>query len=233
MKRLELKSFNKNPTPWIKLDDSVMKVCMLNCAGLKAHIKDIRHDYFLLNANVLHFVETSLVTNSETNDLEIENFKSHFLNVSRGKGIATYIKNDVVAHEEDRLEIGVQISSYKSKLLTTIAVYRSQNGNIGVLLENLISMIKEETAILITGDFNVCNSKKPTNAIKSTLISRGFKLINDESTHIEGGFIDHAYWRDSEKYWNEPIVERFSPYHSDHDALCITMNRLENVFNFS
>ena len=225
LKRLELKSFNKNPTSWIKTDDSVMKVCMLNCAGLQAHIKDIKNDSFLLHANVLHLVETSLVTDSETSDLELENFKAHFLKVSRGKGIATYIKNNVVAHEEDRSEIGVQISSYASKHLTLIAVYRSQNGNIGVLLENLVSMIKEETAILITGDFNVCNSKKPTNAIKTTLISKGFNLINDECTHIEGGFIDHAYWRDSQKYWNEPTVERFSPYHSDHDALCITMKR--------
>ena len=227
LKRLEMKSFNQNPTSWMKhyVGNTVMKICFLNCAGLRAHIKDIQDDPFLLHANVLHFVETSLEKNTETDDLRIEDFGTHFLNVSRGKGIATYIKNDVAVHEEDWTDIGIQISSFKSKNLKLIAVYRSQNGNIGNLLETLVTLMNEDTAMLVTGDFNVCNSKKPTNAIKSTLISHGFKLITNECTHIEGGFIDHAYWRDSRKCWNEPTLERYSPYHSDHDALCITMKR--------
>ena len=87
-------------------------------------------------------------------------------------------------------------------------------------MENLIH---EEKALLITGDFNLCNNKKPNNAIKSFFGNKGFNLLVEEATQIMGGFIDQAYWRDSMNYFHSPKFERYSPYFSDHDALCITL----------
>ena len=44
-----------------------------------------------------------------------------------------------------------------------------------------------------------------------------------EPTQTMGGFIDHAYWKDNQNCWESPKFERYSPYFSDHDALCITL----------
>ena len=57
------------------------------------------------------------------------------------------------------------------------------------------------------------------------MIKHGFKLLIQQSTHICGGHIDHAYWRDSDNLWMEPIIERHGVYYSDHDALCVTLER--------
>ena len=158
------------------------------------------------------------------------------MNIGRGRGAATYIQNKVVSFSENFTAIGIQISKFTSNDLCLLSIYRSQNGNIGSLLESLASITtSQEKAVLITGDFNVCNIKKPNNVIKSSLVSNGFRLLVFESTQILGGSIDHAYWRDPNNVWEVPVVERYSPYYSDHDALCITLKskvskKYSNIF---
>ena len=49
LKRLEAMSFNKNPSPWHKENDTSIKIASLNCAGLTPHLRDIRRDEKLLN----------------------------------------------------------------------------------------------------------------------------------------------------------------------------------------
>ena len=78
---------------------------------------------------------------------------------------------------------------------------------------------------IITGDFNICTKKRPNNLVTSILTNNNFKLITDEATHIEGGYIDQAYIKDEENLFLSPKLERYSPYYSDHDALCITLKR--------
>ena len=198
---------------------------MLNCAGLKPHIVDIKSDEFLLKSNILQLVETSLEKNSDTSDLEIVGFTSVFLNISKGKGQAIYVKEKIASFERNISDNGIQISLFKSSDLILITVYRSQHGNFGTLLELMTNCFTDSDAILITGDFNVCNKKKTNNVIKTTLLNSGFKLLIEESTQIMGGCIDHAYWKDVKNIWEEPELERYSPYYSDHDSLCISLKR--------
>ena len=228
LNRLKSISLNENLSPWFQNDEKSFKVSMLNCAGLKAHFKDIQLDNCLIQADVLQFVETSVQKNSDLSDLELDDYMPHFVNVSKGKGIATYVKRNVVKHNQDCEEVGIQISKFSSVCgLVLISVYRSQHGNIGSLLELLKDLISKESAVLIMGDFNLCNHKKPNNAIKSFFEENEFSLLVHESTQIMGGSIDHAYWKDSGSFWKTPIFERYSPYFSDHDALCVTLIKKE------
>ena len=64
------------------------------------------------------------------------------------------------------------------------------------------------------------------NAITSSLIQQGFSQIVDKATHVMGGLIDHAYWKDISDRWYEPEIETFSPYYSDHDAVLVTLKRI-------
>ena len=196
---------------------------MLNCAGLRAHIEDIRNDPCLAKANVMHFVETSLDKNSSTDNLQIDGYVSNFVKVSRGKGISTFVKGTSLSFENNFVDDGIQVSKYSSNDLILVVVYRSQNGNTGTLLNILSGFFVEKKSILISGDFNICNKKKSNNAIKTTLLENGFQLLINESTQILGGHIDHAYWRIFGNHFVNPFIERYSPYFSDHDTLCITL----------
>ena len=48
-----------------------------------------------------------------------------------------------------------------------------------------------------------------------------------KATHVMGGLLDHAYWRDTRNIWYEPEIETFSPYYSDHDAILVTLKRIK------
>ena len=78
---------------------------------------------------------------------------------------------------------------------------------------------------MVTGDFNICTIKDPGNAVTKMLEGLGFKQLLSEATHIQGGHIDQCYWLDRKGKWKLPSVERYSPYHSDHDALLITLKK--------
>ena len=78
---------------------------------------------------------------------------------------------------------------------------------------------------IITGDFNICFMENFNNRMVQGLLSLGFDQLVHEPTHIHGRHIDHAYFLDpSERL--KPIVERYSPYYSDHDGICITIPEL-------
>jgi len=210
----------------MKTEDTV-KIAMLNCAGLRSHIQDIKSDNFLLQADIIHLVETSLQSVTQTNDLLIDGYKAYFHSVSRGKGIASYVRNNmkIQFQENDAEDTGIQIVKFNSEEIESIVVYRSSFGNVGNLTEKLSSLPNTKRCQIITGDFNICMKKKPNNLVTSMLVSNNFKLITDEATHIGGGYIDQAYIRDEENLFHSTKLERYSPYYSDHDALCITLKR--------
>ena len=68
-----------------------------------------------------------------------------------------------------------------------------------------------DNATLITGDLNLCMKKNPRNFVMKRYKDIGFIQLVLEATHIEGGWIDHAYWMDSAKRWKTPELERYSP----------------------
>ena len=86
-------------------------------------------------------------------------------------------------------------------------------------------LIDSERPTLITGDFNVCYNQHRDNAITNVLQRLGFVQLVEKATHIMGGLIDHAYWRNESDIWEYPSIERFSPYYSDHDAILITLKK--------
>ena len=78
---------------------------------------------------------------------------------------------------------------------------------------------------LIAGDFNICYSRNPNNRMSKGIQNTGFNQLMKEPTHILGGHIDHVYWKPSNNIWMDPVIQRYSPYYSDHDASCITLNK--------
>ena len=88
-------------------------------------------------------------------------------------------------------------------------------------------MMTEGKPLLITGDFNICFQTISNNRMSRGLYKNGFRQLVTEATHLRGGHIDHAFWKDENDVWKNPELKRYSPYYSDHDASCITLVRRE------
>ena len=63
------------------------------------------------------------------------------------------------------------------------------------------------------------------NTLIQGLLNFGFNQLVHEATHIQGRHIDHAYLLDPTQKINSE-VDRYSPYYSDHDGLCIVLTNL-------
>ena len=225
LKRLNHISFNQNPSPWHKKDKNALKIATVNCAGLLAHYRDIKKDSKLLQADIIHLIETSLPEEADTSDIHIEGFNGKFIKIGRGKGVATFIRKEIQYQHEDTIaKQTLQISKFNINGVRTISVYRSNNHSIRDTWNELELILEDQQSVLITGDFNICTQKDKSNEITSNLIDNGFQLMIQEATHIMGGHIDHVYWRDTSGDW-QLTMERFSPYWTDHDALLTTVKR--------
>ena len=96
------------------------------------------------------------------------------------------------------------------------------------LLEELKKLIVLDQTTLITGDFNACFTENFSNRMIQGLLELGFNQLVHEPTHIRGCHIDHAYILDPcDKL--KPIMNRYSPYDSDHDAICIILPDIETI----
>ena len=91
------------------------------------------------------------------------------------------------------------------------------------LLNHLLQMLTADKPTLITGDFNMCYIIHRNNRMSQGLEKESFSQLVGEATQIRGGLIDHAYWKDTNGEWKRPEIERYSPYYSDHDAICTTL----------
>ena len=218
---MNMVSINKNPSPWSKDTNNALKIVSLNCAGLKAHFEDIKTDDRLQKAHIIHLVETSLGEEEDEDYFKLDGYAQRFIKNGNGKGIATYYNRDKFRPLEEVKTDKFQITKFKHRVLDIINVYRSQSGNSLELLEHLKKQIEAGRTTLITGDFNICFMENFSNRMIQGLLSLGFDQLVHEPTHIRGRHIDHVYFLDPSDRL-KPIIDRYSPYYSDHDGICIT-----------
>ena len=69
----------------------------------------------------------------------------------------------------------MQIMKLESQDLEFLTVYRSEQGNSTELLQHLKDSINQNSATVISGDFNICYSSHRTNKITKFLETNGFK----------------------------------------------------------
>ena len=76
---------------------------------------------------------------------------------------------------------------------------------------------------MVTGDFNICYVATRNNKITKFLENDGFSQQMNEATHLKGRHIDHFYFRPGHNPLEVTSIHRYSPYDSDHDAICATI----------
>ena len=140
LKRLEMISLNRNPSTWYT-KDSVIHIASFNCAGLLAHITDMRADRKLLNADMIQVQETSLSTDEQgQTSCQIPGYEVNFASVGNGKGIASYSKKrlNFECIKEPLYQISVQRGE-----VDYINVYRSNGANDAKVVEALREKVDE------------------------------------------------------------------------------------------
>ena len=221
-----LGSINRNPTPWNAVITGSIKVASLNCMGLQAHHQDLLADVKMMKGDILQLSETSLTADNSLEALQLPGFKGSHTVVANGKGISTYLKECTIqGHRMESFKgADFQVSVLSLPKVDCINVYRSSTASLVETADAILERIRDHKPTLIMGDFNVCTVKQPNNSITRRLLDLDFTQLVTEATHIGGGHIDHIYWRDSVRpAFETPVVERYSPYYSDHDALLVTL----------
>ena len=105
-----------------------------------------------------------------------------------------------------------------------MVLYRSQNGNLNELKQNIDALNIQEKPLLVIGDFNFCYKENTGNPAKKYLREHSFIQLIKDPTHIEGHLIDQAHLRD-ERRDLDISSEIHSKYYSDHRALALMIKK--------
>ena len=160
---------------------------------LRNNFEDIVCDKTILESTSVAFSETWL---NEEENLQINGYKSHFISVGPGKGLAVYFKDDIFQPVKDIQKDKMPVSKLKSSNLDVIAVYRSEQGNPSELLNHIMDLSPSANTV-ICRDFNICYLSQRNNKITKYLEQNGFTQLIKEATNIKGRLLDHFYFRSS------------------------------------
>ena len=227
LEQMNGRSINENPIPWKQQNENYLKIACLNCMNLINNYDDIIQDPTLMESTLLVLSETWL---NEKDILYINGYNAHFNNIGLGKGLALYYKFDIFNPSVDIKKEKMQITKLESEELDMIAIYRSEQGNSTELLEHLKSLVSYEKATVVCGDFNICYTSNRTNKVTQWLENNEFTQLMKEATHIRGRLLDHFYFKPGGNILEKPSIHRYSPFYSDHDAICATLT-VKNSFS--
>ena len=219
--KMNSRSINQNPSNWDKKESGSVKICSLNCARLKPHFEDIKADHTLKKSDIIHLQETWLEENEDQVDqMNLPNYQVNNIKVGKGKGITTYYSK-TFHHVSDVVNPNYQITKYESNHVVSINIYRSAGGSTSEILDAIERLENKEKANIITGDMNICAQRERKGLFIKTLTEQGFTLLTKKATHIKGRQIDHIYTKNA-----EATLNRYTPYYSDHDALCVAVEKV-------
>ena len=220
--KMNERSLNRNPDAW-RAPTSNLKIASLNICRLKPHMEDLAADPTLRKADLIHVCETWLTEGEEDRlQFQLEGYDSFFVSVGPGKGLVTYSKS-LFQHVRDVIRPNFQITMFSSRNVDSIHIYRSADGSLREVRDQLQDLINPDRTVLVSGDFNVCLDKEPNNLITGYLLQEGFKQLVEEATHDDGGRIDHIYLKQIPELKADVELLHHHPYFSDHDALCVTL----------
>ena len=230
MERLDSISLNKNPSSWEKNVSTGINILSLNCQSLKSKLEHIKHDPVAKQSDVMCLNETWLTSDDTSPDIHIDGYDVFLNSVAHGKGLATFIRDKQFHHSADVKNENYQLTMISSDFVDIISVYRSKDGNIRILSEDLLKLLHPEKVSVICGDFNICYKVDKQNILVESLEEQGFSQFVTEATHLRGGHIDHAYIRGG-VHSIEVNVSIYSPYYCarDHDAVLISLKFKKQV----
>jgi hypothetical protein len=195
---------------------------ILNIRSLSKHFLDICHDMYASKSNHICLVETWLDPLMIT-DQDFQMATRNFEHASSGKwkGCATFSSTSRKSiHSGAVVKEKYQMLSIIDQDVQLVIVYISKNCSFDELVLDLGKMLKPGKKHVVTGDFNFDMEDK--NALTKYFENLEFVQLVNSATHDGGRVIDQCYV--PLDIADKVIVKQYSPYYSDHDALCINFN---------
>ena len=222
---MNARSINQHPMIWKQQKPKFLKICSLNCMNLQNTFDDILCDKTLRESTVLALSETWL---NPGTSLNIDGYNCINNCLGPGKGLTLYYSIRIFRPGPQVIENRIQMTKLVSDEVDIIAVYRSDQGNLDHIIQHLKNLIEHGKNTVVTGDLNISYNANRNNIVTKYLENEGFIQYMKEATHIKGRHIDHFYLRHSDKPVNIASIYRYSPYYSDHDAICATIELPED-----
>ena len=164
-------------------------------------------------------LQETWLTEEDMDNYNIHGFEKQFNLAGPGKGIAVYYRKDMFQHVTNISQEKMQLTKFRTETLDIIAVYRSSDGNSVEIINHIKNLLTPERRTILCGDLNICYNVNRNNRITQYLEKSNFKQIVKEPTHVKGRHIDHFY----HNFEMKPTIYQYSPYYSDHDAICVTI----------
>ena len=219
LKRLEDQALNRKEKV---LQDNTL-ITSLNIRSLQKHHKNLLNDPSI-RGRVIAIQETWCEVNQQYPNLTVPGYSSSLVSCGRGKGIAMYFKEEFQPSGIINEEL-YQICRVSRPDLDVINVYISRGANKLNFLKDLGSLAKGSKPCIIVGDFNIDFLKNPNETIIKKILSNGFKQMVSDSTHVEGGLLDHVYVRN---HTCEYEISVNFPFYSDHGAVSVIEINLDH-----
>ena len=141
--------------------------------------------------------------------------------VGEGKGVAAFYKAEIFHHRAECRLGRAQMIMFESPAADVIVIYCSKGQSLEEVADKVDEWRDPAKMTVVCGDINVCLKKEERNKLTVELESMGFAQLNEEATHVAGGHIDHMYV--TKEAAGKTSLERYTPFYSDHDALCLTL----------
>lgn len=99
-------------------------------------------------------------------------------------------------------------------------VYRSPSSRPQTFFNKIIQLVSQEETNLVIGDFNMDVATAAYTQLSGTLSQ--YRQLVTKPTHNTGSTLDLAFIRQCETCENEPLVNIYPTYFSDHSIVNIT-----------
>ena len=192
-------------------------IAYLNVLGLLPHLEDVKTDPFLEKFDVLSFGETSL---NPDNLVEMSGYYGCQINSGKGKGLATYVKDEHAVRFKTFSDEKFSATLIDSNYLMVLFVYISKGVNWEKFIKVLDTIINDNTRpMAIMGDMNF-DPNDDSPPFKQYMLQRNFGQLVKFSTHDCGRLLDHVYVNDLLLMKNPSCSQR-SIFYSDHDIITL------------
>ena len=195
---------------------------VLNVRSLSKHLVDLKTDMYAQRSDHICIVESWMDPEKHNVDhFHMEERSLHHSSIGKGKGCAIY------SSTSKNVECQAKIAKQRYQILSIfdgnvqfILLYCSSDCNFLEVVQDLGEIINQGKINIISGDFNY--DKDDTNALTIYLGERNFEQIVKICTHDKGRTIDLCYVPGNIK--DKFQLNQHSPFYSDHDALCISLD---------
>jgi hypothetical protein len=217
--QIKQNSLNETSSPWGK-NATVLKVSSINIRSLNAHIEDIKHNYLIMQSDIICVQETWVEKSEDLSKYQIEGYQLRCSTTGKGKGAGMYLKETLQAQTEIYSNLSVQLVKLEHEFFDLITVYFNSKADTEESISYLKKFINKKKKTFITGDFNTGTTQK-LETLKVQMNQFGFNTMNTEATHESGNTLDNLITNVTDI--KELNMFLHSLYFTDHDAICFTI----------